>query len=195
MAAILLSLTLLGGCGSNGQEAVMEKSENESTQYDTPKYDNEQFSTKPLDDTQIDKEQTYKAQSDKEQVDKEQLYTTQIQQDIILSINGKKVSVLWENNASVSALRDLLKNGSITINMNAYGGFEQVGSLPNSIVSNDTQITTVPGDIMLYQGKSIVIFYGENSWAYTRLGHINGMSESELKSLLNGNGAIVELAF
>lgn len=64
--------------------------------------------------------------------------------------------------------------------MKPYGGFEQVGSLPESIVSNDVQITTSPGDIALYSGNSIVIFFGTNSWAYTKLGHIEGVSGDEL---------------
>lgn len=72
--------------------------------------------------------------------------------------------------------------------MSMYGGFEQVGPIGQSIARDDEQISTVPGDIVLYSGDQIVVFYGSNSWAYTRLGKIN-MSEDELTELL-GNGDV-----
>ena len=69
-----------------------------------------------------------------------------------------------------------------------YGGFEQVGSIGQSIVRNDRQTDTHYGDIVLYSGNQIVIFYGSNSWAYTRLGHVN-LSQQEMRNLL-GNGDV-----
>ena len=73
--------------------------------------------------------------------------------------------------------------------MSMYGGFEQVGALGTSIVRNDVQTTTSAGDIVLYSGSNIVIFYGSNTWSYTRLGRITGMSDSKLTELL-GNGDV-----
>ncbi|MDE6235987.1 MAG: hypothetical protein K2M56_09585, partial [Muribaculaceae bacterium] len=70
-----------------------------------------------------------------------------------------------------------------------YGGFEKVGALPQSFPTSNTQITTMPGDIMLYQGNQMVIFYGSNSWSYTRLGKIDGATASNLRQFL-GNGNI-----
>ena len=70
-----------------------------------------------------------------------------------------------------------------------YGGFEQVGSLGTSLPRNDVQTTTQAGDLVLYSGNQIVVFYGSNSWAYTRLGRIEGLSSSEIAELL-GNGAV-----
>ena len=70
-----------------------------------------------------------------------------------------------------------------------YGGFEQVGSIGQSISRDDKQITTEFGDIVLYSGNQIVVFYGSNSWAYTKLGHID-LSEEELTEIL-GNGDVV----
>ena len=77
----------------------------------------------------------------------------------------------------------------ILVNMSMYGGFEQVGPLGQSISRDDKQITTEFGDIVLYSGNQIVVFYGSNSWAYTKLGHID-LSEEELTQLL-GNGDVV----
>ena len=70
-----------------------------------------------------------------------------------------------------------------------YGGFEQVGSLGTRLPRDDRETTTGSGDIVLYSGSQIVVFYGSNSWAYTRLGHISDKSAEEMKALL-GNGNV-----
>ena len=104
-------------------------------------------------------------------------------------IDDTKVSVVWEENESVSALIELAEKAPVTIQMSMYGGFEQVGSIGVNLPRNDVQTTTQAGDIVLYSGNQIVVFYGSNSWAYTRLGKIEGLSQSELRSLL-GNNAV-----
>ena len=106
-----------------------------------------------------------------------------------LSIGQEAVNVAWEDNETVEALKELARSGSLTVNMSMYGGFEQVGSLGTSLPKNDVQTTTQAGDIVLYSGNQIVIFYGSNSWAYTRLGHITDKDASELADLL-GNGDV-----
>ena len=106
-----------------------------------------------------------------------------------LKINNTVVEVLWEDNESVEALFNLVAEEPLTISMSMYGGFEQVGSIGSSLPRNDVQTTTSAGDIVLYSGSQIVIFYGSNSWAYTRLGRIQGLSANELDELL-GNGAV-----
>lgn len=111
-----------------------------------------------------------------------------VMDELILSIGDKKITVEWENNESVDALKDLAGSG-MQINMSMYGGFEQVGSLGTSLPRNDSQMTTSPGDIVLYSGNQIVIFYGSNSWAYTRLGKITGLNEKELEDTF-GNGDV-----
>ena len=95
------------------------------------------------------------------------------------------VPVTWENNESVDELKSILP---VSIQMSMYGGFEQVGSLGSSITRNDVKITTDPGDIVLYSGNQLVVFYGSNSWSYTRLGHMD-MTKEELTELL-GNGDV-----
>ena len=106
-----------------------------------------------------------------------------------LKINDTAVEVLWEDNESVEAIFNLVAAEPLTISMSMYGGFEQVGSIGSSLPRNDVQTTTSAGDIVLYSGSQIVVFYGSNSWAYTRLGRIQGLSASELDALL-GNGAV-----
>ena len=105
--------------------------------------------------------------------------------NMVLKIAGSEVPVMWEENPSVEALREILP---LTIQMSMYDGFEQVGSIGQSITRNDTQITTAPGDIVLYSGNQVVIFYGSNSWAYSRLGYVD-LSQKEMTELL-GKGDV-----
>ena len=86
------------------------------------------------------------------------------------------------------------QNGAIEVSASRYGGFEQVGSLPQSFSRNDVQTTTQPGDIVLYSGNQLVIFFGSNSWSYTRLGHIEGLSTDELTALLEQDTVTFELS-
>lgn len=101
--------------------------------------------------------------------------------DMKLLIDEKELEVTWEDNDSVKALKELLP---LTINMHEYGGFEQTGPIGHSIINNDQQMDVAPGDIVLYNGNAISIFYSVSAWSYTRLGHIN-LSSSELNDLLN----------
>ena len=106
-------------------------------------------------------------------------------------INNTSVTVEWEENAAVAALKETVKTNLLTVRMSMYGGFEQVGSLGMSLPRDDTRITTSPGDIVLYSGNQMVVFYGSNTWAYTRLGHITDKTQQELTQLLsNGNVTI-----
>ena len=106
-----------------------------------------------------------------------------------LWINEEEVSVIWQDNESVEALKDIVKENDLQISMSMYGGFEQVGAIGQSLPRNDVQTTTSYGDIVLYSGDQLVVFYGSNSWAYTMLGHIEDKSQEELKELL-GNGDV-----
>lgn len=106
--------------------------------------------------------------------------------NLTFSVDGTPLKVKWENNSSVSALKELAADGNLTIKAHQYGGFEQVGSLPQRIESNDVHMTAEPGDIMLYSSNSVVVYYGTNTWSYTKLGHIENLSEAELQELLSG---------
>ena len=112
--------------------------------------------------------------------------------DMKLRIDDTEIPVSWEKNASVSELKSLVENEPITIQMSMYGDFEQVGPIGQSITSNDKQITAKAGDIVLYSGDQIVIFYGTNSWNYTMLGHVE-MAKDELTELLSNGDVKVEI--
>ena len=111
------------------------------------------------------------------------------QTKIQLTVGDKTMTATLADNAATQELKALLEKGSITIQMSDYGGFEKVGALPQSFTTSNSQITTGPGDIMLYQGNNMVIFYGSNSWSYTRLGKIDGATAESLRQFL-GNASI-----
>ena len=112
------------------------------------------------------------------------------QTKVLLKVGGNTMTATLTDNEATRELTKLLEQGDIAIRMSDYGGFEKVGALPQSLPTSNTQITTAPGDIMLYQGNQMVIFYGSNSWSYTRLGKIDGATVSNLRQFL-GNGDIV----
>ncbi len=111
-----------------------------------------------------------------------------------LRINDTEVTVSWQDNEAVEALKKLAMENPLVISMSMYGGFEQVGPIGQSLPQNDRQTTTEAGDIVLYSGNQIVVFYGSNSWAYTRLGRITDKSAEELADLLGNGDVTVTLA-
>ena len=108
----------------------------------------------------------------------------------ITSDSGKsELTAALVDNSSAVAFYELLKKGPLTVGMHDYGSFEKVGSLGKSLPRNDTQITTTAGDIILYQGNQITIYYDTNSWNFTRLGKVDGVTQAELKKIL-GKGDV-----
>ena len=111
---------------------------------------------------------------------------------LTLKINETPVPVIWEENPSTDALRELVRETPLTVSMSPYGGFEQVGSLGTSLPRSDVRTTTRAGDIVLYSGSNIVMFHGSNTWAYTRLGRLD-LPAQEVHDLLGGSGVTVTL--
>ena len=111
-----------------------------------------------------------------------------------MQIASMDVSVEWEDNESVATLRKLAQDEPVTVQMTMYGGFEQVGYLGTDLPRNDVQTVTKSGDIVLYSGNQIVVFYGSNSWAYTRLGHIMDKSDEEMAQLLSNGDVVITLS-
>ena len=95
-------------------------------------------------------------------------------------------SATLEENVAVSALVEMMRESPVVLQMNDYSGFEKVGPLGTSLPADNSQTTTHAGDIVLYNGNQIVIFYGSNSWSYTRLGHIDDLAGWE-EALGNGD--------
>jgi hypothetical protein len=106
-----------------------------------------------------------------------------------LKINNSTFDVKLENNSATEELINHLKNGNITVEAVDYGNFEKVGSLGFSLPTNDENIETASGDIVLYQGNQISLFYESHSWSYTKIGKIQNVSSDELKGIL-GSGDV-----
>ena len=108
---------------------------------------------------------------------------------LVIEANGKIFYANIEDNPSAEALIEKLSTGEITVEMHDYGNFEKVGPLPWDLPRSDRQITTKPGDVILYQGSQITVYYDENSWNFTKLAEIGNTSKDELLEAL-GEGDV-----
>lgn len=110
-----------------------------------------------------------------------------------LWINETEIPVSWEENETVQALAQQAGRGDITVSMSMYSDNEQVGPLGRRYPRSDVQTVTQNGDIVLYSGDQIVVFYGSNSWAYTRLGKMR-LSPEEVTDLLGSGDVMLRLS-
>jgi hypothetical protein len=171
-------LFLLGGCAAKGNESVLQ-----TLQPVTESSEVENHSSQEEPSASAENPQEIKPRQP------EQTEETAMQ----MKINDVPVAVQWENNDSVSALTELVREAPLKIQMSMYGGFEQVGSIGTSLPRNDMQTTTTAGDIVLYSGNQIVVFYGSNSWAYTKLGRITDKSAAEMTDLLGNEDVTITI--
>jgi hypothetical protein len=177
-----LLIFIIAACNPSSQDVYEELSKTEITDNSSAESNTDIIKqieeTKSSDDETDDQKQTI-VMNDSNDFEKDA--------NMIMTIGNTKVDVSWEDNDSVRELRELAAK-NLSIQMSMYGGFEQVGSIGQNLTRNDKQTTTEPGDIVLYSGNQLVVFYGSNSWSYTRLGKIN-LSDEELENLL-GNGDV-----
>ena len=111
-----------------------------------------------------------------------------------ITVNNHILEVTLVDNSATRALVERLQEGNVSYNSSSYGNFETVGSIGFSLPTSNSNITTQAGDVILYQGNQICIFYGSNSWSYTRLGRISNASQAELRSLLNSGTVNITLS-
>lgn len=124
------------------------------------------------------------------EIDDNQDNIQEVQNNIMnLEIGKYSFTATLVDNSTTKALKEMLAKGPITIDMRDYGDMEKVGSLGTNLPRNDEQITTEPGDLILYQGNAFVIYYAPNSWNFTRIGKIDDVTQEELKEAL-GNGDV-----
>ena len=110
---------------------------------------------------------------------------------ILITVNGITRTATLADNPSADAFRILLQTGDVTVEMHDYGGFEKVGPLGTGIIRSDTYIMTAPGDIILYLGNRITIYYDVNSWEFTLLGHVDDATEENMREFLgDGNPSV-----
>ena len=112
-----------------------------------------------------------------------------VDDSIKMKINDETFDVKLENNSATQELIKTLEKGNVTVNATEYGGFEKVGDLGFSLPTSDENVNTSPGDIVLYQGDKMSLFYGSHSWSYTKLGKIDNVDSNHLKEVL-GSGDV-----
>ena len=112
---------------------------------------------------------------------------------IKISISGETLLIALVNNDATKALVSALRQAPITYTASDYGGFEKVGSLGRSLPTSNSQITTQAGDVILYNGNQIVLFYGSNTWSYTRIGKMEYESMDKLKSFLKAGAGNISV--
>ena len=105
-------------------------------------------------------------------------------QKLYITIDGMTKTATMVDNAATQELVARLQLAPVKVTLNSSGGFEIWGALGFSLTTSNVQVNAQLGDIVLYNGSNICMFYGTNSWSYTRLGHIDGLSESELRTFL-----------
>lgn len=188
---ILMACTSLPACSPADDEPVPPPSQEEQTGNDsTDISDNEET---PPEDSIPENPAPHDSIPNENQPEEDNDEKGEIMEKnkIKLTVNGKSFTATLEENSSAEALRQLLEKGDLSIRMNDYGDMEKVGSLGTSLPRNDRQTTTRPGDLILYLGNSFVIYYDTNSWNFTRLGRLDGVStRQEVLELLGGKGDI-----
>ena len=113
---------------------------------------------------------------------------------LVIVVNDRCFYAGLEDNPSAAAFVEKLSPQALQLDMRDYGGFEKVGELPWTLPRTDTRITAVPGDVILYQGNQLTIYYGENTWEFTRLAHIGNVEAEELRKVLGSGNVTVKLS-
>ena len=175
LVTLLLSVLLicsLSGCGQNQKKETMTETEISGVTDTESKVSEEE-----------NMETTGSGEVLAEEINQGSAEDTEMK----LYFDETEIPVIWENCTAVDELKEEAGNGDIVVSMSMYGGWEQVGSLGRSYTRTDRQMTAVSGDIVLYSGNQIVVFYGSNSWSYTKLGRMDMPQEKTLELLSNGD--------
>lgn len=181
------------GIESNEFSERTEREENSDEIIQSNAEENSGLSTEREEQEQIQNEQQIQNDPQVQREPMEGNGTESEEMNILMKIGDEAVNVIWEDNESVRVLTELLGEQPLSIQMSMYGGFEQVGALGTSLPREDEQTITQAGDIALYSGNQMVVFYGSNSWAYTRLGRITDKSAEELAELLGSGDVTITL--
>ena len=113
---------------------------------------------------------------------------------IKIEANGTVLKVKLCENSSAKAVKELLKDGALTLPLKDYAHMEKFGSFGRQLPVNDEYITTEPGDVILSEGHLLVIYYASNTWNFTRLGKVQNMGAADLKRVLGKGEVTVTLS-
>ena len=180
LVTVLSLAVLLTGCGSSGQAGSNPESgstvqvESEPSSEVAPSSEPE--TVEPDTVSEESEESVAGTASESQDAETEEGEEVNNEMKMNVQVGGSTFTATLEKNEAVDALVEMMEQGPVTIQMSDYSGFEKVGSLGTSLPTSNQQTTTHAGDIVLYQGNQIVMFYGSNSWSYTRLGHIDDLT-------------------
>ncbi|MDE6387206.1 MAG: hypothetical protein K2L82_05270 [Lachnospiraceae bacterium] len=178
-------LAVLTACGNE----VIEDREQRN---DSAEVESEENARQTLEDTEADLESGEDEAMDTaadyglEDINEEEDY---MDNTMKITAGENTFTATFADNSSAEALKELLAEGPLTINMSDYASMEKVGPIGTSLPRNDEQITTGAGDIILYQGNALAIYYDTNSWNFTRIGKINDVTQAELLEVF-GDGDV-----
>lgn len=173
LVLLLLSVFVLSGCGADYDE---------ESQY-VPSTDSSSNLTDRLEsNTDTSQSESMTQPSESEILSKEHESV-----NIQITVGDTTFTAIPEENSSADALIALLEKEPITVHMSDYAGMEKVGSLGTSLPRNDTYISVDAGDVILYQGNQITIYYGTNSWSFTKLAVIQNATKERLLEALGSN--------
>ncbi len=186
MALIFALSYTITACASNGEEQTTNTKSEAGTSTNAPA-----LSDAESEETKQSDEEAQTAQTELQPTESVGESSKQEVTDMKMKIQIKDMSftATLEDNSSVEALRELMADGPITLNMSDYANMEKGADLGVTLPQNNEQMNTKAGDIILYQGKTLVIYYDTNSWSLTPIGKIDNVNEEELRTAL-GTGDV-----
>ena len=184
LAFLAAALLILTGCGANGESSIMEDHVTSASQSEMTETSTAAIQLVNAETTEGSTELSTEIATAEEETE------TELQ----IEVNGYHLTADFADTAAAQELAALLKSEPMVLNLHEYGSFEKVGALPQSLPTDDAQITSEPGDIMLYLGNQITMFYGTNSWSYTPLGRIRDVSQTELEDVFGEGDVTVTLS-
>ena len=179
--AVFSLSVLLAGCG-NSEQAGSEPESSSSVRVETsletvsPAEPETSESQPDVIVSEPPQQPASSVESESQTTDRETMAEEISAMNMMVQVGGSTFTATLEENTAVDALVEMMEQEPVTIQMSDYSGFEKVGPLGTSLPTSNQQTTTQAGDIVLYQGNQIVMFYGSNSWSYTRLSHIDDLT-------------------
>ena len=180
-ASVLLGTLAVFGCVPSNEPSVPDGRQPEWSQAETTDSSAEN----------VERETPIGSESETESSEVAQQGEAMAATEIQVEANGQTLAATLENNSSAEAFASLLATGPLTVSMRDYAGMEKVGSLPTALPRSDAQISVGPGDVVLYQGNQITVYYGTNSWNFTKLAHIEGATAEQMRAFLGEGDADV----
>lgn len=180
-ASVLLGTLAVFGCVPSNEPSVPDGRQPEWSQAETTDSSTEN----------VERETPIGSESETESSEVAQQGEAMAATEIQVEANGQTLAATLENNSSAEAFASLLATGPLTVSMRDYADMEKVGSLPTALPRSDAQISVGPGDVVLYQGNQITVYYGTNSWNFTKLAHIEGATAEQMRAILGDGDADV----